>query len=150
MHNAGRELRVTPKNVLPETLALLQQYLWPGNVRQLENMARWLTAMVASDTIHPEDLPPELQSADTPPIPGWHQALRTWAQGRLTQGDTALLQQAVPAFETIMLEVALAHTGGHKQEAAQILGWGRNTLARKIKELGLASDADQNIHRVIA
>jgi two-component system nitrogen regulation response regulator GlnG len=138
LHNAARELQVAPKTVLPEALTILQQYDWPGNVRQLENMARWLTAMAAGDAIHPEDLPPELQPADQPDTPDWHQALRTWAQRRLAAGETALLQQAVPVFETILLEAALAHTGGHKQEAAQVLGWGRNTLSRKIKELGLA------------
>ena len=93
--------------------------------------------MAAGDAIHPEDLPPELQPADQPATPDWHQALRTWAQRRLAAGETALLQQAVPVFETILLEAALAHTAGHKQEAAQVLGWGRNTLSRKIKELGL-------------
>ncbi|MEM6405917.1 MAG: nitrogen regulation protein NR(I) [Pseudomonadota bacterium] len=137
LHSAGRELRITPKTVLPQTLTTLQQYAWPGNVRQLENVARWLTAMAAGDTIHPEDLPPDLQPTDSSQTPDWHQALRTWAQDRLAQGDTALLQQAVPAFETILLEAALSHTSGHKQAAAQILGWGRNTLARKIKELNL-------------
>lgn len=137
LHQTGRELRITPKTVLPDTLAVLQEHAWPGNVRQLENVARWLTAMVPDDIIHSEDLPPELQPADRPPEPTWHQALRTWAQARLAQGDAALLEQAVPAFETILLEAALAHTGGHKQEAARILGWGRNTLTRKIRELGL-------------
>ncbi len=144
LHNAGRELRVKPKIILPETLAVLQQQTWPGNVRQLENIARWLTAMAAGNAIHPEDLPPEMQPVDIPQTFGWQQALRTWAQGRLARGDTALLQQAVPEFETVLLETALAHTGGHKQEAAQILGWGRNTLARKIKELGLESASGQH------
>ena len=143
MQDAAREMQVTPKKILESTLAVLQHFAWPGNVRQLENTARWLTAMAAGDEIHPEDLPPEIQPADTvssSAAPEWHAALRRWCHQRLTAGDQAILQTALPMFETIMLETALQHTRGHKQEAAQLLGWGRNTLTRKLKELGNSSN----------
>ena len=139
MQNAAREMQVATKNILAPTLTVLQYFAWPGNVRQLENIARWLTAMAAGDEIHPDDLPPELQPTEpnASATPDWHPALRLWIQQRLTAGDQGLLQTALPAFETILLETALQHTSGHKQEAAQLLGWGRNTLTRKLKELNL-------------
>ena len=142
MQNAAREMQVATKNVLAPTLTVLQHFAWPGNVRQLENIARWLTAMAAGDEIHPDDLPPELQPTkpDAPETLDWQQALRRWAEQRLTAGDQAILQTALPAFESILLETALQHTNGHKQEAALLLGWGRNTLTRKLKELQLNTD----------
>lgn len=150
MHSAADELQVTPKTLLESTLAALQQYPWPGNVRQLENSARWLTAMAAGDVIHPEDLPSELQPSCPPTTPEWHQALRQWAQQRLAQGEQGLLQTALPAFESILLETALEHTAGHKQAAAQILGWGRNTLTRKLKEFDLVTANDHPPHHLTA
>ncbi|MCW8908772.1 MAG: nitrogen regulation protein NR(I) [Sedimenticola sp.] len=136
---AADELGVECKTLLPETLACLEQMNWPGNVRQLENTARWLTVMASSQEIHVKDLPPELLEAEEPPEQGddWRQSLRRWARRRLQQGQDGLLDEATPAFERIMIESALEQTGGRKQEAAKLLGWGRNTLTRKIKELGL-------------
>ncbi|MCW8943190.1 MAG: nitrogen regulation protein NR(I) [Sedimenticola sp.] len=136
---AADELGVESKTLLPETLASLEHMSWPGNVRQLENTARWLTVMASSQEVHIKDLPPELLETDEPKEQGgdWQAALRNWARKRLQQGHEALLDEATPAFETIMIESALEQTGGRKQDAAKLLGWGRNTLTRKIKELGL-------------
>ena len=114
---------------------------WSGNVRQLENMARWLTVMASSHEIHVEDLPPEVRNGSGEEsgsdVKDWRHSLRTWAVRRLQQGHQNLLQEATPAFESIMIEAALERTGGRRQEAAKLLGWGRNTLTRKIKELDL-------------
>lgn len=139
LFSAACELGVKAKQLLPETLELLEQLQWPGNVRQLENMARWLTVMAASDEIHIEDLPPEIKSANLVEPSGndWREQLRTWTRRRLQQGQRGILDAAQPAFESIMIKTALAHTGGRRQEAAKLLGWGRNTLTRKIKELKL-------------
>jgi two-component system nitrogen regulation response regulator GlnG len=136
---AARELGTEVKTLLPETVAELQRFDWPGNVRQLENTARWLTVMASSQQILVEDLPPELARRDAtrPEAPDWRAALRSWATDSLRQGETRLLDTALPALETIMIEAALNHTGGRRQDAARLLGWGRNTLTRKIKELGL-------------
>jgi two-component system nitrogen regulation response regulator GlnG len=138
---AAEELGVESKTLLPETLTTLEQLNWPGNVRQLENTARWLTVMASSQEVHIKDLPPELLESEEPKAPGddWRAALRSWARKRLQQGHEALLDEATPVFETIMIESALEQTGGRKQDAAKLLGWGRNTLTRKIKELGLES-----------
>ena len=142
LFSTASELGVKPKQLLPETLELLEQLQWPGNVRQLENMARWLTVMASSDEIHIEDLPPEIRGANPVEPSGndWREQLQTWTRRKLQQGQRSILNAAQPAFESIMIKTALAHTGGRRQEAAKLLGWGRNTLTRKIKELKLDKD----------
>jgi two-component system nitrogen regulation response regulator GlnG len=142
LQRAAVELGVEAKTLLPETVGLLKTLDWRGNVRQLENTARWLTVMASGREIHSEDLPPELhreRSSDAPEG-DWRNVLRTWVRNSLAAGKVGLLDQATPEFETIMIETALEHTGGRKQDAARLLGWGRNTLTRKIKELGLEDD----------
>ncbi|NNG13350.1 MAG: nitrogen regulation protein NR(I), partial [Halobacteria archaeon] len=69
------------------------------------------------------------------------QLLRQWVRQQLADNHKQLLKEALPAFERIMIETALQHTGGRRQEAARLLGWGRNTLTRKLKELGLNGPA---------
>ncbi len=137
---AARELSVEPKVLVHETEQKLCQLAWPGNVRQLENLCRWLTVMASGQEIYVHDLPPELsretETGDTDKEQ-WQDALRRWANQRLGQGEQGLLNEAMPEFERIMIEAALQRTGGRRQDAARLLGWGRNTLARKIKELGL-------------
>ena len=139
LKQAARELAVEVKRLLPETEVLLCGFDWLGNVRQLENIARWLTVMASGREIHPDDLPPELREAKSqaPGYGDWQEVLRGWARTELAAGRRDLLEEALPAFETVMIRVALEQTGGRRQEAARLLGWGRNTLTRKIKELGL-------------
>jgi len=142
LSKAAAELEVETKMLLPEALAELEIMAWPGNVRQLENMARWLTVMASSHEIHIEDLPPEVRNdggeESGEAVKDWRSSLRMWAARRLQQGQQNLLQEATPVFESIMIEAALERTGGRRQEAAKLLGWGRNTLTRKIRELDLA------------
>ncbi|KJY82567.1 nitrogen regulation protein NR(I) [Vibrio neptunius] len=137
---ASEELGVDIKTLHPSTIEVLNRLNWPGNVRQLENVCRWLTVMASGSEILPADLPAELLEersnvnnfdADV----SWQQQLSCWARQSLSQGDTELLTYALPEFERILLEAALEHTNGHKQDAAKVLGWGRNTLTRKLKEL---------------
>jgi two-component system nitrogen regulation response regulator GlnG len=136
---AAEELGVETKSLNPDTVEILNQLDWPGNVRQLENTCRWLTVMASGSEILPNDLPPEL--LDEPKrmteMSGgdWQQLLSSWAQQALASGETEILNHAQPEFERILLEAALSHTNGHKQDAAKVLGWGRNTLTRKLKEL---------------
>ncbi|PQJ96591.1 nitrogen regulation protein NR(I) [Chromatium okenii] len=141
---AAIELSCEPKVLQPTAIEQLQRLDWPGNVRQLENTARWLTVMAAGKQIHAEDLPPELNPllAETTDDEAWEPALRRWARQRLTQQQEALLDTALPTFERILIQVALEHTAGRRQEAARRLGWGRNTLTRKIKELRLENEAE--------
>ncbi len=137
--NAARELDVEPKALHPEAASLLHAYDWPGNVRELENVCRWLTVMAPAQEIHLEDLPPELRSSALTAEAGdtWVSGLRTWAEYHLIKGETDLLAMALPAFERILIETALKKTAGRRQEAARLLGWGRNTLTRRLKELGM-------------
>ena len=138
---AARELRVEPKQMRSEVEAYLAGLEWPGNVRQLENTCRWLTVMATGREIHLEDLPVELrQKGEEGVRPGWEAELRRWAPGRLARGEGGLLEEALPLLERTLVEAALAHTGGRRQDAARLLGWGRNTLTRKLKEMGMGSE----------
>jgi two-component system nitrogen regulation response regulator GlnG len=139
LKGASAELGVDPKILSQEALAILVGLPWPGNVRQLENTCRWLTVMAAGREILISDLPPELlqptDKSDRPGAADWHEQLASWAHQRLIDGQSNVLREALPLFESIMIEAALRHTGGRKAEAAELLGWGRNTLTRKIKDL---------------
>jgi two-component system nitrogen regulation response regulator GlnG len=112
-------------------------------VRQLENTCRWLTVMAAGQEVLIQDLPPELFESSTPDNPvqslpdSWATLLAQWADRALRSGHQNLLSEAQPEMERTLLTTALRHTQGHKQEAARLLGWGRNTLTRKLKELGM-------------
>ncbi|MDK9737822.1 nitrogen regulation protein NR(I) [Vibrio sp. D404a] len=139
LNSAAEELGVEVKALHPETIAKLNQLNWPGNVRQLENICRWLTVMASGSEILPSDLPPELLEEKTVTTSdssdSWQNLLANWAKCALDSGEKELLSYALPEFERILLEAALNHTNGHKQDAAKVLGWGRNTLTRKLKEL---------------
>jgi two-component system nitrogen regulation response regulator GlnG len=139
LQKAARELNVEVKTLSPATEDYLARLAWPGNVRQLENICRWLTVMSPGQVINVEDLPPELQEdrAEVNAQGDWIEVLRRWAERQLAQGQTALLDQATPQYERVMIEAALGKSGGRRQDAAKLLGWGRNTLTRKIKELGM-------------
>ncbi|MBL4831596.1 MAG: nitrogen regulation protein NR(I) [Aliivibrio sp.] len=136
---AAEELDVEVKSLHPSTIETLNKLAWPGNVRQLENICRWLTVMASGSEILPRDLPPELLEediqTDTQGELSWQTQLATWTKKSLDSGEKDLLSYALPEFERILLEAALEYTNGHKQEAAKVLGWGRNTLTRKLKEL---------------
>jgi len=143
LDQAGKELEVEGKSISHKALQVLKGLSWPGNVRQLENMCRWLTVMASGKEILVEDLPPEVHQPNVGIITeqqnsdSWQQQLSTWVDGQLSAGHSDILSQAMPEFEAIMLRQALSFTHGHKQDAAKKLGWGRNTLTRKLKELKL-------------
>ena len=148
---AAKELSVEAKGLHPDAQACLQSLPWPGNVRQLENVCRWLTVMASGQEVLVSDLPPELMQKErekekSGTAQDWRQALQDWARQELALGHQHLLAHALPDFERILLDCALTHTQGHKQDAARLLGWGRNTLTRKLKELHgedhLAEDKD--------
>lgn len=127
------------KRVLAETQDFLNKLIWPGNVRQLENFCRWITVMASGKEILLEDLPPELKEKGSVDASheNWEAQLRLWVEYNLLEGETELLNEALPRFETILIEEALKRAGGRRQDAARLLGWGRNTLTRKIRNLGL-------------
>ena len=139
-HKAAEELGGEPKVLMPEAEKHLTTLPWPGNVRQLQNTCRWITVMAPGQNIYINDLPQELgnqvinQSVDSV---DWKVQLCEWARSELILGKNNILRQAIPEFERSLIEVALEHTHGRKRDAADLLGWGRNTLTRKLKELEL-------------
>jgi two-component system nitrogen regulation response regulator GlnG len=146
LRKAADELGVDAKVLAPETVKYVCSLPWPGNVRQLENTCRWLTVMASGQEILISDLPPELKQRpiskakdeEVVTIQSWQESLNQWADQQLANGRIDILNDALPEFERVMLNSALRHTGGHKQEAARRLGWGRNTLTRKLKELDMS------------
>ena len=135
---AALELGVAPKSLTEEAQAALIAFHWSGNVRQLVNACRRLTVVAAGREITRADIPTDLGGGSTAAVSSdWVQALAAWAQSRLAAGDSALLDDATPEFERTLIREALRTARGGRQEAARLLGWGRNTLTRKLKELGL-------------
>jgi two-component system nitrogen regulation response regulator GlnG len=140
LKQAANELSVESKTLHKSALAYLEHCEWPGNVRQLENICRFLTVMASGKEVLLDDLPSEL--TDKPVIAAttgssWQDTLTSWVDGELLQGNSNIIDNALPEFEKVLLSCALKHTQGHKQEAAKRLGWGRNTLTRKLKELNM-------------
>jgi len=136
---AAIELGVEPKTLTPEAAAALSGFDWNGNVRQLVNACRRLTVTAPGREIKAEDIPQDLGG-----VPGpaklqdeWTRQLTSWADKRLAAGETPLLDDAMPEFERTLIRAALRKAEGGRQEAARLLGWGRNTLTRKLKELAM-------------
>jgi two-component system nitrogen regulation response regulator GlnG len=135
---ASNELGVPVKSLSKAAAEALANYDWPGNVRELVNICRRLTVTAAGREIVLEDLPPEMAGQTERPNSDWTSELRRWADARLRdEAAEPLLDKAVPAFERVVIEAALQAAHGKRREAAKMLGWGRNTLTRKIKELRL-------------
>jgi two-component system nitrogen regulation response regulator GlnG len=138
LEQAASELGVAAKTLSNEAADVLQKYDWPGNVRELVNVCRRLTVTAAGREIALQDLPHELGGFATQPSADWTIGLAQWAEGQLTSvAAPPLLSDALPAFERTLIMTALRRARGKRLEAAKLLGWGRNTLTRKIKELGL-------------
>lgn len=140
LKRAAKELEVEVKALSPGVVEYLQVYDWPGNVRQLENTCRWLTVMASGHEVLIEDLPQDLTPQEDKLADcggGWQEVLRDWVDRELSLGHDHLVSRALPEFEEVMVRAALAKTAGKRQEAAKLLGWGRNTLTRKIADLGL-------------
>ena len=137
---AARELETSAKTIDSEALEMLETYDWPGNVRQLVNATRRLTVTAPGRAIAPQDIPADLGGRETSQraVAEWTRNLASWAERQLgSTDDTPLLSAAQPEFEKTLIEIALKKTQGHRQEAARMLGWGRNTLTRKMKALNM-------------
>ena len=168
MQRAAKQMNSAEKQLHPTALHIMQAFEWRGNVRQLENVCLWLTVMATGDTVMIDDLPPELlenissdleeyraQSLPSQAMnhndhirphshnSSWQQALAVWAAQSLQIGETDILQTATPEFERVLLTAALNHSGGKKIAAANLLGWGRNTLTRKLQQLDISSAEGQ-------
>jgi two-component system, NtrC family, nitrogen regulation response regulator GlnG len=135
---AARELGVEPKVLAPDAREKLAAYPWPGNVRELVNLCRRLSVLAPGSEVRLEDLPAEVSAGEAPAAEvDWARALATWAERQSLIAKRPLLTDAQPEFERVLIRAALKRTQGHRQDAAKLLGWGRNTLTRKLKELGM-------------
>ncbi|HEX8739890.1 MAG TPA: nitrogen regulation protein NR(I) [Casimicrobiaceae bacterium] len=143
LHKSARELAVEPKVLADAALELLARFPFPGNVRQLENICHWITVMAPGQRVDVVDLPPEVRigaGAFAGGDAGWQHALDRELGAALAHGERGAGERLQREFERTLIRCALAHTGGHRSEAAAWLGWGRNTLTRRIQELGLAEE----------
>jgi len=166
---SARSLGVPVKRLTPEALAVLTKFDFPGNVRQLENFCHWLTVMAPGQTVEPADLPPEIRAMEhqrimspvarpaspvagagtvvqaSPPVDedsprNWQDSLLRDAQYRLERGEPAVMATLTRQFEKILLQSALDASRGRRVEAATRLGIGRNTITRKLRELGIEDE----------
>ncbi|NOT84495.1 MAG: nitrogen regulation protein NR(I) [Methylococcaceae bacterium] len=138
---AASELNTEVKTLTLEAESFLSTLTWPGNVRQLENTCRWLTVMAAGREIHRNELPPELTETGTDKNPSsnlnWENLLRTAVDQHLIKQNPEIAKHIINQVETILIQAALTYTQGKKHEAATLLGYGRNTLTRKVFELNI-------------
>jgi len=137
---SANELGVEPKRIGEDAMAALAAHDWPGNVRQLENACHWLTVMAPGQTVGLADLPPELRgtaSRTSAMETHWVSALENEVERAIARGESDLMTVMTRDFERALIARALAHTGGRRIEAAHMLGIGRNTITRKIQELGI-------------
>jgi len=137
LNKAAVELIVPVKSLSPDVEVYLSQLSWQGNVRQLENTCRWLTVMSPAKVIQMDDLPSELMtetSMEQLGVTNWQSLFKQWVSNKALTGHDGVLSDVVPLVEQLLMEVALEKTAGKRQEAAKLLGWGRNTLTRKLKD----------------
>ena len=141
LQTSARELNVEPKRLTDEAIKFLSALDFPGNVRQLENIAHWLTVMAPGQNVDVNDLPPEVRETKAALGEGdWRDLLDREVSHQLALGKQGIIDELIRDFERVLIRRALQHTGGRRIEAATLLGWGRNTLTRKIQELKLDED----------
>ena len=140
---AAQELRVEPKALSKAAAERMISYAWPGNVRELVNLCMRISVLAPGSEVTVEDLPSELQGefaharGDT-----WTTAFASWADRYAMSGKGPLLDEAQPQFERVLIKAALKRTQGHRREASEVIGWGRNTLTQKMKQLKMNGAAD--------
>ena len=145
LEKEAKALGLEEKVLSKEVTQFLASLPWPGNVRQLRSLCTWLTIMAPDKTVYMEDLPLELQNpleyeSDSLADDDWQRPLKRWAEAFLKSGREGLHTAAEPMFEKTLIEVAMQATSNHRQKAAVLLGWGRNTLTRKTQALGMDDD----------
>jgi two-component system nitrogen regulation response regulator GlnG len=140
LQDAAKELDAPAKTLNSDALQLLESYEWPGNVRQLVNAARRLTVTAPGGVITALDIPEDLggKARAKGALAEWTRSLAHWAEQELQATESQpLLRTALPEVEKALIAAALKQARGHRQEAAKLLGWGRNTLTRKMRSLNL-------------
>jgi len=146
LQKSARELGVEAKRLSEAGVKFLCAQELPGNVRQLENLCHWLTVMAPGQTVEVGDLPPELRGeGKSAPDMSWTTLLEREVENSLNRGESRIIDELSARFERTLIKKALAHTGGRRIEAAQLLGLGRNTLTRKIRELGMEPEQEREV-----
>ncbi|MCB1913610.1 MAG: nitrogen regulation protein NR(I) [Rhodocyclaceae bacterium] len=142
LQKSARELGVEPKRLTEGALRHMQAQTFPGNVRQLENVCHWLTVMAPGQVVDEADLPPEMREPGdaSPSLGSWTQALGAEADRLLAESPGEVHERLQREFERVLIRRAMHATGDRRVEAAQLLGLGRNTITRKIQELGIDAD----------
>jgi len=139
--SSARQLGVEPKRMSEDALAFLSRLEFRGNVRQLESLCHWLTVMAPGQVVDTADLPAEFRSQASGATTDWLSALEQEAERRLARGESGILEALSRQLERTLIGKALARTGGRRIEAANLLGMGRNTITRKIQELGIEEES---------
>lgn len=134
---AAQEMNLEQKQLSEQACELMRAYDWPGNVRELQNLCRRLTVMAPDDLIRPDDLPAEISGQTTRTSYEWQQSVASWAESQLTQNPGQVMQTAQDELQRVLFEAALKRTQGKRHAASLLLGCGRNTLTRRLKDLGL-------------
>jgi two-component system nitrogen regulation response regulator GlnG len=142
LSKSATDLGTEPKRLSESALRHLSAQDFSGNVRQLENLCHWLTVMAPTQVIEAGDLPPEFREDAREARTGWTSALAREAEQRLARGDSAIMDGLTRDFEKTLISKALERTGGRRIEAANLLGIGRNTITRKIADLGIEDDGE--------
>ncbi|MBZ0104129.1 MAG: nitrogen regulation protein NR(I) [Sulfuricella denitrificans] len=143
LQKSAQELGVEAKKLSEAALKYLAALPWSGNVRQLENVCHWITVMAPGQNVEVPDLPSELrEESQTIVCADWASALETSACSAFDRGEKGIMEALTHQFERVLIAQALKHTGGRKIEAALLLGLGRNTLTRKIQELGMEDSGE--------
>ncbi len=144
LQKSAKELGVEAKRLSNAAMKYLSTQDFPGNVRQLENLCHWLTVMAPGQNIEVKDLPADLRAESAAQETDWINALQKEVERALNRGEQGIMDELSRQFEKALIAKALAHTGGRRIEAASLLGLGRNTLTRKIQELGLEDRPDKD------
>ena len=138
LNKSANQLNVKLKSLSPEVIEYFKNLYWQGNVRQLENICHWLTVMAPGNVINVSDLPAELNSepvSSGSTSSNWQENLGREVSKILLTGEVNIFKDYTNIFEKELIIQALRYTNGRKVEAAKLLGIGRNTITRKIKEL---------------
>ena len=140
LNQAIEELNIGTKRLTKSVLSKMQSYPWPGNVRQLENCCRWLAVMSSGQDIDAADLPDEITGATPTESGSWQDQLKAAVFEEISRDNSDIMIKFQAEFEQVLIEQALQATSGHKQKSARLLGWGRNTLTRKLKQYNNLED----------
>jgi two-component system nitrogen regulation response regulator GlnG len=145
LEKSARDLGVEAKRLSDATLKYLAGLAFPGNVRQLENLCHWLMVMAPGQTVEVADLPVELREQEQGEVPrNWRDPFSEEADRLIASAPGTVFERLTNAVEATLIRRALAASGGRRSDAAHLLGIGRNTITRKIQELGLDDDKAEN------